>query len=806
MALPLVVTDAEGRLRIPTEARDLLAGIAEPVTCVAVAGPYRSGKSFLLNCLSPGDGTGGGGGGGGGDGEGPASAAASADISPTFAVGSTTNACTRGLWLHAASSAVRGADGGPLRVLWLDSEGLGAVGCDQQHDLHIFSLAVLASSLFVFNSRGAIDEASIASLSFITQLAKNIHVKSSGASADPDEFGAVFPPFLWVLRDFALQLNDKSGNPISERQYLEESLKREIGFDEAVTSRNRIRMMLTAFFQQRDCVGLQRPLIDELQLAQLSGSQPVPQASLRPGFVKQLAHLRGKIGGMLRPKMLHGAPLTGAMFGTLLDEYVRSINAGQVPNVEGGWKAVLIVQSQKALARALEVFAGALLAAADTARDAAGELPLSQEAVARVRAQAHTAARERMAADMLQPEPATAAALEAGMAERWAAFESVNRGEWMTRSRATLSALWAPVQDRISWGAVHPLSSWGEMQQAWRAVQAEFRASLGEGTVDGDAVINEFGTRVVLMDAGEMLRAKLGIVEEELAESRAQCSRGEAALSAAVAAHAQSVSQSSSVGSAQERVLQDQVASLGAALRIAETALVVQRGENEAEIVELRLRSEFRDKEVSRLNQVIDRLQEKTHAHVTAMNKELRGSNQKCAAQGERLAVMGERLRVAESALTEAGDGRRLRAAAMRGDEQDATYVGTLDVRAQLAEAEAELTQSKQQLRKTTDALRQAKARLQLQAAESSVTDARTQGEAQAAEERAESMTEELRQTQAKAAQLEGEVRAVRSEATALAAENRALREQLENVMFSPLPDEDDDDLEGTPRAGELVV
>ena len=45
-----------------------------------------------------------------------------------------------------------------------------------------------------------------------------------------------------------------------------------------------------------------------------------------------------------------------------------------------------------------------------------------------------------------------------------------------------------------------------------------------------------------------------------------------------------------------------------------ETALVVQRSENDSEMVELRLRSEFRDKEVARLNTVIGRLQEKTHA------------------------------------------------------------------------------------------------------------------------------------------------------------------------------------------------
>ena len=70
-----------------------------------------------------------------------------------------------------------------------------------------------------------------------------------------------------VMPDGTTRFKDKDGNPINERRYLEDSLKREIGFDEDVTARNRIRMMLTAFFKQRDCVGLQRPIIDEASLA-----------------------------------------------------------------------------------------------------------------------------------------------------------------------------------------------------------------------------------------------------------------------------------------------------------------------------------------------------------------------------------------------------------------------------------------------------------------------------------------------------------------------------------------------------------
>ena len=72
------------------------------------------------------------------------------------------------------STLTRGADGAPMRVLYLDSEGLGAVGCDAQHEMRIFSLAVLLGSLFLYNSRGPLDEASLTSLSFITQLAKHV--------------------------------------------------------------------------------------------------------------------------------------------------------------------------------------------------------------------------------------------------------------------------------------------------------------------------------------------------------------------------------------------------------------------------------------------------------------------------------------------------------------------------------------------------------------------------------------------------------------------------------------------------------
>jgi hypothetical protein len=45
-----------------------------------------------------------------------------------------------------------------MKVLVLDTEGLGALDEDSNHDVRIFSLAILLSSYVLYNSVGSIDE------------------------------------------------------------------------------------------------------------------------------------------------------------------------------------------------------------------------------------------------------------------------------------------------------------------------------------------------------------------------------------------------------------------------------------------------------------------------------------------------------------------------------------------------------------------------------------------------------------------------------------------------------------------------
>lgn len=61
----------------------------------------------------------------------------------------------------------------------MDSEGIGAVDEDNDHDTRVFVLALLIASHFLYNSQGAIDEEAISNLSLVINLTKHIQICSN---------------------------------------------------------------------------------------------------------------------------------------------------------------------------------------------------------------------------------------------------------------------------------------------------------------------------------------------------------------------------------------------------------------------------------------------------------------------------------------------------------------------------------------------------------------------------------------------------------------------------------------------------
>jgi len=113
---------------------------------ISIAGLYRTGKSFLLNRVILKQKFG-------------------------FDVDQTVNACTKGIWIW--NQVLEGTyDGRKIKVIIADTEGLASNEATQNHDLRIFTLAILTCSTFIYNSQKTIDKDALNKLELCVKLSK----------------------------------------------------------------------------------------------------------------------------------------------------------------------------------------------------------------------------------------------------------------------------------------------------------------------------------------------------------------------------------------------------------------------------------------------------------------------------------------------------------------------------------------------------------------------------------------------------------------------------------------------------------
>jgi hypothetical protein len=261
-----------------------------------------------------------------------------------FEIGPTTNSCTKGIWMWGEPLFLEEKN---LQVLLIDTEGLGSAFEDRNEtiDMEIFCLGVLLSSLFIYNSMKNIDENAIESLALVINFAKKIQ----SSYKNVDNYANNFPSFLWVLRDFALELIDSSGKRLTANQYLENALNVVEGdsnqsVDEEIIKKNEVRKLMKVFFKERDCYTLVRPVSDEKKLRNID---KLPKSELRNEFMEQMDELVKRIYLSVRPKQIQGSYLNGRMYLDLVKMYVNSLNNNSIPDVKTSWKIIIDQQMEK---------------------------------------------------------------------------------------------------------------------------------------------------------------------------------------------------------------------------------------------------------------------------------------------------------------------------------------------------------------------------------------------------------------------------------------------------------------------------
>ena len=232
-------------------------------------------------------------------------------------------------------------DGSKSYLVLLDTEGIDAWDQTAQYSTQIFSLAVLLSSLFVYNQMGGIDESALDRLSLVTEMTKHIRVRAGGG---PEKLGDFTPAFLWLLRDFYLRLEDE-GKQVTARDYLETALLPVGGSGASVKSKNEIRDSIKALFPDRDCYTLVRPMNDEAQLVDLDKIDP---SLLRPEFRSGVDRLVTHIFSKAEPKRFGTQLMNGPILAGLVEAYVQAINNGAVPTIATAWQGVAEQECRRA--------------------------------------------------------------------------------------------------------------------------------------------------------------------------------------------------------------------------------------------------------------------------------------------------------------------------------------------------------------------------------------------------------------------------------------------------------------------------
>jgi len=97
-------------------------------------------------------------------------------------------------------------------------------------------------------------------------------------------------------------------------------------------------------FRQRELMVFVRPVIEEEDLQKLNS---LNLKELRPEFVKQFKILKDKIFKECPMKQMHGKPVSGFMLAHLLEQYVKAINEGAVPNISTAWDNVMNYEIRK---------------------------------------------------------------------------------------------------------------------------------------------------------------------------------------------------------------------------------------------------------------------------------------------------------------------------------------------------------------------------------------------------------------------------------------------------------------------------
>ena len=116
-------------LHVIPQAMRIIESIEGPIAVIAIVGPCRTGKSYILSKIIN-----------------------STGAKCHFSLGHKMDPETMGIWMWSRPFKIILRSGEQATLILLDTEGIDAANADDRSDNQIFTLSVLLSSLLIYNS------------------------------------------------------------------------------------------------------------------------------------------------------------------------------------------------------------------------------------------------------------------------------------------------------------------------------------------------------------------------------------------------------------------------------------------------------------------------------------------------------------------------------------------------------------------------------------------------------------------------------------------------------------------------------
>jgi hypothetical protein len=208
------------------------------------------------------------------------------------------------------------------------------------HDLNLFVLALLASSLFIYNTKGTIDASALDGLHLAARVGEDL-VKDP---KEMDTFAQHCPHFLWAIRDHHLEL-EIDGKSVTADGYLEHCLKGKENNEPNVKSYNAYRDVLKKCFPQRHCIVFPHP---PKEMKNLNKLDKLDDSDLALEFTKATDEFITFVKNTAKPKQVKGAELSGHGFAVMMKNFLDSLLKKQI-SIPSTYSFVVDAENRKAL-------------------------------------------------------------------------------------------------------------------------------------------------------------------------------------------------------------------------------------------------------------------------------------------------------------------------------------------------------------------------------------------------------------------------------------------------------------------------